>query len=109
MVTRVDWQEAQRRVIELAERAAKGERFLVEYGDSTVAALVGPDDLRRLEEMDTPAQKDDDQRERRFRHLLVQAGITVTRPTHPSSGPTRGPLISVDGQPISEQIIADRS
>jgi antitoxin (DNA-binding transcriptional repressor) of toxin-antitoxin stability system len=109
MVTKIEWHDAQRRIAEFVERAAKGERFLVEKGDTPIAAFVGPDDLSRLEDMDSQAQNDGDRRQRRYRELLVEAGITVTRPAHPASAPIKRSLISVEGVPISEQILADRS
>jgi prevent-host-death family protein len=109
MVTKVDWQEAQRRVTEFIQRAAKGERILVENGDRPVAALVGPDDLRRLEEMDSSSEDEEIVHQRHFRDLLASAGVAVTLPTRTGSPPATRRLISVEGPPLSEQIIADRS
>lgn len=48
-VTEVSVADAKRRLSELISRASAGERFVIRRRDKPVAALVGTDDLARLE------------------------------------------------------------
>ncbi|MFC1466748.1 MAG: type II toxin-antitoxin system Phd/YefM family antitoxin [Candidatus Brachytrichaceae bacterium NZ_4S206] len=48
-VTEVSVADAKRRLSELISRASAGERFVIRRRDKPVAALIGADDLARLE------------------------------------------------------------
>ncbi|CAN5671809.1 hypothetical protein BH24ACT21_BH24ACT21_10440 [soil metagenome] len=79
----------------------RGERIVIERHGKPVAALVGMEDLERLEE---PSESDED----RYRRALEEAGIKVTYPTGERVPRERRRLIEVKGRPLSEQIIAER-
>jgi prevent-host-death family protein len=79
----------------------RGERVVIERHGKPVAALVGMEDLARLEQT---TESD----EERYRRALEEAGIRITYPTGERVPRERRRLIEVEGRPVSEQIIADR-
>jgi prevent-host-death family protein len=98
---RVGTHEAKTHLSEYLNRVYyRGERIVIERHGKPVAALVGVEDLARLESAPEDAEE-------RYRRALKEAGIEVTYPTG-ERVPRKRRLIEVKGKPISEQIIADR-
>lgn len=111
MATRVGVHEAKTHFSEYLNRAAyRGERIVVERHGKPVGALVSVADLRRLEAAEVGERETDSETARRasFRQALAAAGVVVQWRTG-----APGPLdaqrpITVEGPPVSEQIIAER-
>ena len=104
---RVGTQEAKTHLSEYINRVRYGgERVVIERHGKPVAALVGVDDLARLEKEESDPRKS---AEERYREALEEAGIRVSYPD-PSKRRSRKRrrLIDVKGKPLSEQIIEDR-
>lgn len=98
---------------DLAVAAAGGYQYTVTNGvTGERAALVGVEDLKRLESVDREEKSEQDAAERddTFRRALDEAGLIVSWPSgEPMSMQERlDNLIEVSGQPPSEQAIADR-
>lgn len=111
MPTRVGTHEAKTHLSEYLNRVAyAGERVIVVRHGKPVAALVSVEDLHRLEALDTDVTEASSETEREgvFRRRLAEKGVVVhwtEGPPVPSS--ERTPL-KIEGQPLSEQIIAER-
>lgn len=111
MTTRVGTQKAKTHLSEYLNRVAyAGERVVVERHGKPVAALVSVDDLVRLEAMDAGQTEvgSEADREAEFRRLLTEEGLVLHWPEGPGVPPSERKPIKVEGQPVSEQIIAER-
>lgn len=98
---RIGTHEAKTHLSEYLSRVHyRGERVVIERHGKPVAALVGMEDLERLEE----TAVDD---EERYRRALQEAGIQVSYPAGERTSRERR-RIKVKGVPLSEQIIHDR-
>ena len=112
MVTRIELSDAQARLAEYLDQAARtGERIVVEREGRTVAALVSVEDLARLETNEpaaggTPGLSPE---QAAFRWRMQEAGLVVRWSSgQPVPLSEREPPIQIEGPPLSEQIIADR-
>lgn len=108
---RVGTHEAKTHLSEYLNRVAYGgERVVVERHGKPVAALVSLDDLQRLEALDVagPAAENEAERERSFQHRLKEAGLVPRWKEGPGVPASERKPVAIDGQPLSEQIIADR-
>jgi hypothetical protein len=87
-----------------------GERVVIERHGKPVAALVSLADLRRLEELEPRRSGEEDDRERqaRLRAELEKAGVTVRWPSGAAVSAQERKPVRVQGEPVSEQIIAER-
>lgn len=111
MPTRVGTHEAKTHLSEYLNRVAyAGERVLIVRHGKPVAALVGVDDLQQLEalgageiEASTEAE-----REAAFRRRLAEKGVVVHWTEGPPVPPSKRKPLKIEGQPLSEQIIAER-
>ncbi len=106
-IERVGTHEAKTHLSEYINRVYyRGERILIERHGKPVAALVGPEDLDRLESSSEKSV------EERYREALEKAGIRVSWTRGVGEPPKRisrkRRLIEVKGTPVSEQLIADR-
>lgn len=102
---RVGTHEAKTHLSEYLNRVYyRGERIVIERHGKPVAALVGVEDLARLESSSESV-------EARYRKALAEAGIRVSWP-EPGKRVRRErqlvQVVQVKGRPLSEQIIADR-
>ena len=98
---RVGTHEAKTHLSEYLNRVHyRGERVVIERHGKPVAALVGIEDLARLEETSGSDEE-------RYRRALEEAGIEVSYPTGERVSRERR-RIKVKGIPLSEQIIRDR-
>ena len=111
MVVRVELGDAEAHLGDYLDRAARtGERIVVERDGQPVAALVSVEDLARLERDGPPpvAAPSLSPEEAAFRRRMEEAGLVVQwSPRRPVPLSERK-LIQAEGQPLSEQIIADR-
>jgi prevent-host-death family protein len=103
---RVGTHEAKTRLSEYLNRVHyRGERIVIERHGKPVAALVGMEDLARLESSSENVEE-------RYRKVLAEAGIKVSWSRGVGEPPKRVPRerrrIEVKGIPVSEQLIADR-
>lgn len=106
--TRIGIHEAKSRLSEYLDRAAhRGERIVVERRGQPVAALVGLDDLRRLEGPDSAQPPDGEERYAAFRRAMEAAGL-ITWPAGRPVQPGDYAPVEVEGQPLSEQILDER-
>lgn len=111
MPTRVGVHEAKTHLSEYLNRAAyRGERIVIARHGKPVAALVGLDDLRRLEAPDAEGGENEEARKARFYRAMEEKGLIAQHPTGDriSVSELRRRLIRVEGPPVSEQIIAER-
>lgn len=99
---RVGTHEAKTHLSEYLSRVRYGgERIVIERHGKPVAALVGMEDLARLE-------GGQESGEEKYRRALKEAGIEITYPTEERVPRKRRRLIEVRGKPVSEQIIEER-
>ena len=111
MPRRVGTHEAKTHLSEYLNRVAyAGERVLVERHGKPLAALVSVGDLQRLEALDAGLTETSSQAEREvaFRRRLAERGVVVHWPEGPPVPLSERSQIKVEGQPVSEQIIAER-
>ncbi|MDP2935438.1 MAG: type II toxin-antitoxin system Phd/YefM family antitoxin [Dehalococcoidia bacterium] len=111
MTTRVGTHEAKTHLSEYLNRVAySGERVVVERHGKPVAALVSVDDLVRLEAMDAGQAETSGEAEREaiFRRRLAEKGVVVHWTEGPPVPPSERKPLKIEGQPLSEQIIAER-
>ena len=99
---RVGTYEAKTHLSEYINRVYyRGERILIERHGKPVAALVGPEDLARLESASESVQE-------RYRRALEEAGVGVSWTEPGKRAPRERHLIKVEGRPLFERTIADR-
>lgn len=111
MARRAGIHEAKTHLSDYVNRVAYGgERIVLERHGKPIAALVGLEDLRRIESLAAEAAEADDlaAREARFRQALGQAGIEVSWPAGPPMTAPERALVRIAGLPISEHIVAER-
>ncbi len=106
MAERVGTHEAKTHLSEYLNRVYyRGDRIVIERHGKPVAALVGVEDLARLESAPEDAEE-------KYRRALKEAGIRVSWSTSADKDSEQAPverrLLKVKGTPVSEQIIADR-
>ena len=100
---RVGTHEAKTHLSEYLNRVRYGgERIVIERHGKPVAALVGVEDLERLEEGANRSA------EEKYREALEESGIKITYPDTGKRVPRERRLVKVTGKPLSEQIIEDR-
>lgn len=104
---RVGTQEAKTHLSEYINRVRYGgERVVIERHGKPVAALVGVEDLARLEKEEPAPEKS---AEERYREALEEAGLVLSWPDPTKRIPReRRRLIEVEGEPLSERIIRER-
>jgi len=99
---RVGRHEAETHLSEYINRVYyRGERIVIERHGKPVAALVGIEDLARLESSSESVQE-------KYREALEKGGIRVSWTEPGKRVPRERRLIEVEGKPLSEQIISDR-
>ncbi len=111
MPVRVGTHEAKTHLSEYLNRVAyAGERVVVERHGKPLAALVSVEDLDRLEALDTGVTEASSEAERQavFRRRLAEKGVVVHWPEGPPVPPGERKPLRIEGQPVSEQIIAER-
>lgn len=109
--TRVGTHEAKTRLSEYLNRVAyAGERVVVERHGKPLAALVSVDDLQRLEALDAGLTETSSEAEREaaFRRRLIESGLVLHWNEGPGVPASERKPIKIEGQPLSEQIIAER-
>lgn len=110
MATRVGAHEAKTHLADFLNRATyAGERIIVERHGKPIAALVSLNDLLRLEAGDIRPTLDTEEQtnEARFRSDMEAAGLMVW-PSGPAAKRPGRTRVRVDGDPVSDQIVADR-
>lgn len=85
---------------ELLERARAGERFVIQ-SEGLVVAELSPAVKPAMDPLVA-------EREEAFARLLEERGMITRRRSGPVIYPTAETLITVEGEPISEQIIRER-
>ena len=105
MAVRVGAHEVKTRLSEYLNRIACGrERIVVERHGKPVAALVSLEDLQRLEALDEQGVDDDT----RLPRALREVGAVVQWPTGPAVLASERRPLRLQGQLLSEQIVAER-
>jgi prevent-host-death family protein len=111
VTTSIGTHEAKTHLSEYLNRVAYGgERIIVERHGKPVAALVSVEDLKKLESIAQPSSESlsEEEREERFFQIAKAAGLIIRRPTGKPVPRSERHLITVEGPPLSEQIVADR-
>jgi prevent-host-death family protein len=111
MATHIDADEASANIARYIQRVASThERILVIQQGRPVAAVVGVEDLERLEAMTEPPQEPAlaPPHDAAFRQALEDMGMVVQWPNGPGVALSERSPLPIAGPPLSEQILADR-
>ncbi|MCL4465876.1 MAG: type II toxin-antitoxin system Phd/YefM family antitoxin [Chloroflexi bacterium] len=111
MPRRVGTHDAKTHLSEYLSRVAyAGERVVLERHGKPMAALISISDLQRLEALDAgqPGTEEEAVREAVFRRDLEQPGVAVHWPAGPAVAAGERHPVLLEGQLVSEQIVAER-